>query len=114
MKKILSIYILFSVLCFGSLGFEGEYKNNKDLYDRIIKENIASEYRNNNLQIDVKIVDSLNVVVNKRGNIDEVYLENKHLEKLVKIEGSAAEDTSLKLKKEQRKKVIASCDNSKW
>lgn len=114
MQKIVGIYILSSALCYGSLGFEGEYKNNINLYEEIIKENIGKEYLNNNLQIDIKIVESLNIIVNKRAAIDEIYLENKHLEKLVKIEGSAAENTSLKLKEEKVKKVVASCDNSKW
>ena len=114
MQKTVGIYILSSILCYGSLGFEGEYKNNINLYEEIIKENIGKEYLNNNLQIDVKIVESLNIIVNKRAAIDEIYLENNHLEKLVKIEGSAAENTSLKLKEEKVKKVVASCDNSKW
>lgn len=114
MWKMINIYILLSTLCFGSLGFEGEYKNNVNLYEKIIKENIGKEYLNNNLRIEIKIVESLNVIVNKGSANKEIYLENKNLKKLVQIKGSAAENTSLKFKKEQRKKVIASCDNSKW
>ncbi|MEG0235948.1 MAG: hypothetical protein ACRC1R_09645 [Cetobacterium sp.] len=114
MWKIVNIYMLLSTLCFGSLGFEGEYKNNMNLYEKIIKENIGKEYLNKNLGIEVKIVESLNIIVNKENANKEIYLENKNLKKLVQVKGSAAENTSLKLKREQIKKVIASCDNSKW
>ncbi|MGL5278898.1 MAG: hypothetical protein ACRC8M_07480 [Cetobacterium sp.] len=114
MWKTVNIYILLTTLCFGSLGFEGEYKNNIDLYEKIIKENIEEEYLNNNLGIDVRVVESLNIIVNKVKANKEIYLENKHLKRLVQIKGSAAENTSLKLEKEQRKKVIANCDSSKW
>lgn len=114
MWRIINIYILLSILCFGSLGFEGEYKNNMNLYEKIIKENVGKEYLNNNLRIEIKIVESLNIIVNKVDVNKEIYLESKNLKNLVQIKGSAAENTLLSFKKEQRKKVIASCDNSKW
>lgn len=114
MWKIINIYVLLSTLCFGTLGFEGEYKNNVSLYEKIIKENIGKEYLNNNFGIEVKIVEVLNVIVDKTAVNNQIYLESKHLKSLIQIKGSGAENTSLKLKKEQRKKIIASCDNSKW
>ncbi|MGL6119648.1 MAG: hypothetical protein ACRC0V_04010 [Fusobacteriaceae bacterium] len=114
MKKIMVIYISLINLSFGSLGFEGEYKDNLSIYENIIKENIGAEYLNNNLRIEVKLSESLNVIVNKQDVDKDIYLKNKNLQRLVQINGSAAKNTSLKIKEDTKNKVIASCDNSKW
>lgn len=114
MLKMITFSILLSTVCFGALGFEVEYKNNIDLYEKIVRENMGKEYINNNLRVNIKIVENLNVIVNKAEGSNQIYLENKHLKRLVEIKGSGAENTSLKLKKEQTKIIIASCDSSKW
>ncbi|MGL5950044.1 MAG: hypothetical protein ACRCZH_01325 [Cetobacterium sp.] len=114
MLKMITFSILLSTVFFRALGFEGEYKNNIDLYEKMIRGNMGKEYINNNLRVNIKIVESLNVIVNKAAVTNQIHLESKHLKRLVEIKGSGAENTSLKLKKEQTKKIIASCDNSKW
>lgn len=114
MKKIIAIYICLVTLAFGSLGFEGEYKNNTNVYERMIKENLREEYLNNNLRIEVKISDSLNVIVNKKDMDKEIYLEKNQLQRFVEIRGSEAKNTSLRIKKNTKNRVVASCDSSKW
>lgn len=108
------IYLVSSVYIFASLGFEGEYKYNKDLYERMINENIKSDYINKNLKVTVKIEDSLNVFVKEKtepinGSEQE---KNKKLKDLVELKGNAAQDTYLEFRYEDR--IVARCDNFKW
>ncbi|MEG1978993.1 MAG: hypothetical protein RRZ91_09290 [Cetobacterium sp.] len=108
------IYLLSSVCVFASLGFEGEYKYNKDLYVEMINENIKAEYISQNMRVKIEIVDSLNVFVKEKrkplsGDKQE---KNESLKDLVELKGSAAQDTYLEFIYEDR--IVARCDNYKW
>ncbi len=106
-------YLLLGITSFASLGFENEYKNNRTLYEEMIAQNLNSEYINNNILIKVKIVDYLNVIVNK--SLNDIYSNNDYmLKKIIQVKGSGAKDTALKIKEDKYKRIIAVCDNSKW
>ncbi len=113
MFAIIICYVLSTTISFANLGFKSEYKNNRTFYDEMIVESFNSEDTNNNVLIKVKIVDYLNIIVNK--NLNGPYKSDEYmLKKVVQIKGAGAKNTAIKIEEDKLKKIIAICDNSKW
>lgn len=110
MKSMVVMFFFINIFTLSNLGFENEYRNNKIIYQKMIDDNVREDYSNSNISIELKVIDYLNIIVDKKikNNLDD-----KLIKEFIQIKGSGAKDTLIRIKKGEYTKIIAICDSFK-